>query len=142
MYSIDPNPYAPPAELGAALEPLSIRIEKAISLTFSVVGSAISLSISVSSAFLYCGHSTATAWWRLGNDGGLFGILAFAICAALLMALISRPFNTEVRAKQVVFCKGLLLIAIFAMGARLLTEPDAAWTPHWPSYLQLSLIHI
>ena len=136
MYSIDLNPYAPPAELDSVIEPFRNRIERLVSLILSIVGSVLAITITVSSIFLYFGHTSATAWWRLGNDGGLFGILAFAICASLLMALISKPFKANRNAEHIVFSKGLLLIAIFAMGARLLTEPEAAWSPHWPSYLQ------
>lgn len=134
MYAGQLNPYQSPTDVEFGRDSLSNRFENFISLSVSILGCIMATLATVASALKFYSEFWDADWLRFDIDaGGVLGILTFAIAAWLLMGLAG-GIHRNVQLGNVTYCKSLILIAIIAMSARLVSEPSAAWTPLWPSY--------
>lgn len=130
------NPYAAPA-LADEQQPDG-RLERATSLALTLIGFTLSTVASIGALLKLSFAVRPVEWWEpqfiQGVTSSNLGIGAFAVASWLLLALMSNVDAFTDRSR-VVFSKALILIAIVAMLARLVSEPADLWTPSLPSYL-------
>lgn len=130
------NPYQPPADIELLPNAIS-GIERLISTTVTVIGFALAILASLGSLIRCLQELDSFQAWQSNNllagGEGLLAIFALAVATWLLLGLIG-SIGRFVSRENTTFSKGLILIAIVAMFARLVTDPASAWTPHWPTY--------
>jgi len=128
------NPYAPPLDADDLPAP---NWEEHLSAGITMLGVLLATAATAGAGFKLANERTYFDWRQLntflGNGSGVFGILAFAVAAWILLGLMS-SMGTRIRSECEPFSKGLVLLAIVAMCARLVIEPVFQWTPELPSY--------
>lgn len=130
----DMNPYLSPIDVVPACDSIDRFISNSVSIAgmllafVASVGAMVRCTVEFNSMVIWQGNSLST------GSCGVLAIAALAIASWLLLALLSSIARFVPR-EYITFSKSMLLIACVAMIVRLISEPSAAWTPAWPSYL-------
>ena len=69
---------------------------------------------------------------KISQAAPLVGLAIFAITACVLLMLLVSAVSLN--AADLRLCQCFILIATVAMLLRTISEPNEAWTPHWPAY--------
>jgi len=128
------NPYANSSVLLTPIPPASQWSSIAVTLVGLLLGSLATIGAMYRLWLVI--QDEPGHWQTVGSQitegAPLVGLATFAVTACiLLMMLVSAA---SFKAGDLRICQGFIVLATVAMLMRTISEPNEAWTPHWPAY--------